>query len=177
MSSISFSEIYSSFFTKIEGYDLFDPNLSEETRNEFLCSYLHSALSDRYVSQLFSSITVTDPEVITDNDGSYVVDGNIDYTLKYVNDDFSDEHFVIEMLAYGMALAWVTPKVNSLINTQMLVSDAQTKWYSQANHITALKTMKDDLENKRNNMIAMRGFINNSYLDGASAASSLRSTS
>ena len=177
MSSISFSEIYSSFFTKIEGYDLFDPNLSEETRNEFLCSYLHSALSDRYVSQLFSSITVTDPEVITDDDGSYVVDGNIDYTLKYVNDDFSDEHFVIEMLAYGMALAWVTPKVNSLVNTQMLVSDAQTRWYSQANHITALKTMRDDLETKRNNMIAMRGFVNNSYLDGASAASSLRSTS
>lgn len=177
MSSISFSEIYSSFFTKIEGYDLFDPNLSEETRNEFLCSYLHSALSDRYVSQLFSSITVTDPEVITDDDGSYVVDGNIDYILKYVNDDFSDKHFVIEMLAYGMALAWVTPKVNSLVNTQMLVSDAQTKWYSQANHITALKTMRDDLESKRNNMIAMRGFVNNSYLDGASAASSLRSTS
>ena len=177
MSSMSFSEIYSSFFTKIEGYDLFDPNLSEETRNEFLCSYLHSALSDRYVSQLFSSITVTDPEVITDDDGSYVVDGNIDYTLKYVNDDFSDKHFVIEMLAYGMALAWVTPKVNSLVNTQMLVSDAQTKWYSQANHITALKTMRDDLESKRNNMIAMRGFVNNSYLDGASAASSLRSTS
>ena len=177
MSSISFSEIYSSFFTKIEGYDLFDPNLSEETRNEFLCSYLHSALSDRYVSQLFSSITVTDPEVITDDDGSYVVDGNIDYILKYVNDDFSDKHFVIEMLAYGMALAWVTPKVNSLVNTQMLVSDAQTKWYSQANHIAALKTMRDDLESKRNNLIAMRGFVNNSYLDGASAASSLRSTS
>lgn len=177
MSSISFSEIYSSFFTKIEGYDLFDPNLSEETRNEFLCSYLHSALSDRYVSQLFSSITVIDPEVIIDEEGSYVVDGNIDYTLKYVSDDFSDEHFVIETLAYGMALAWVTPKVNSLVNMQMLISDSQTKFFSQKNHIDGLRSLRDDLESKRNNLIAMRGFVNNSYLDGASAASTLRSTS
>ncbi len=126
MSSISFSEIYSSFFTKIEGYDLFDPNLSlsEETRNEFLCSYLHSALSDRYVSQLFTSLAVTDP--VVDND-MVIDDGVINYTLKYVTNDFSDTEFIKEMLAYGMALAWVVPKVNSLTNIQMLVSDAQTK--------------------------------------------------
>lgn len=124
MSSISFSEIYSSFFTKIEGYDLFDPNLSEETRNEFLCNYLHSALSDRYVSQLFESLTVTD-SVVDNNE--VVDDGIVDYTLKYATNDFSDSEFVKEMLAYGMALAWVTPKVNSLTNIQMLVSDAQTK--------------------------------------------------
>lgn len=124
MSSIGFSEIYSSFFTKIEGYDLFDPNLSEKTRSEFLCSYLHSALSDRYVSQLFENLTVTDPVIL---DEEIIADGIIDYTLRYTINDFSDEHFVKEMLGFGMALAWVTPKVNSLVNTQMLVSDGQTK--------------------------------------------------
>lgn len=172
MSSISFSEIYSSFFTKIEGYDLFDPNLSEETRNEFLCNYLHSALSDRYVSQLFESLTVTD-SVVDDNE--VVDDGIVDYTLKYVTNDFSDSEFVKEMLAYGMALAWVTPKVNSLTNIQMLVGTAQDKFYSQKNHLDGLMSLRDSLENKRNNLIAMRGFVNNTYLDGGSAAASLRS--
>lgn len=172
MSSISFSEIYSSFFTKIEGYDLFDPNLSEETRNEFLCNYLHSALSDRYVSQLFTSLTVTDRVV---DDDIVVDDGIVDYTLKYVTNDFSDSEFVKEMLAYGMALAWVTPKVNSLTNIQMLVGTAQDKFYSQKNHLDGLMSLRDSLENKRNNLIAMRGFVNNTYLDGGSAAASLRS--
>ena len=171
MSSISFSEIYSSFFTKIEGYDLFDPNLSEKTRSEFLCSYLRSALSDRYVSQLFSSLTVTDPVVL---DNELIDDGVIEYTLKYTTDDFSDEHFVVEMLAYGMALSWVTPKVNSLTNIQMLVGTAQDKFYSQKNHLDGLMSLRDSLENKRNNIVAMRGFINNSYLDGSSPASTLR---
>jgi hypothetical protein len=36
-------------------------------------------------------------------------------------------------------------------------------------------SLRDSLENKRNNLIAMRGFINNTYLDGGSAAASLRS--
>lgn len=176
MSSISFSEIYSNFFTKIEGYDLFDPNLSDETRNEFLCSYLHSALSDRYVSQLFSSLAVTDPIIITDEDDTTMIDGIIDYTLKYEINEFSDEHFVKEMLGYGMALAWVTPKVNSIVNTQMLVGTAQDKWYSQATHLTALQTLRDSLSMQRDRLISNRGVINNPYLDGVSAASSLRRT-
>lgn len=171
MSSIGFSEIYSSFFTKIEGYDLFDPNLSEKTRSEFLCSYLHSALSDRYVSQLFENLTVTDPVIL---DEEIIADGIIDYTLRYTINDFSDEHFVKEMLGFGMGLAWVTPKVNSLVNTQMLVGTAQDKFYSQANHISALRALRDDLTSKRDNLIAMRGFINNSYLDGSSPAISKR---
>ena len=172
MSSIAFREIYSRFFTKTEGYDLFDPNLSEETRNEFLCSYLHSALSDRYVSQLFQSLTVTDPVV---DDSETIDDGVVNYTLKYITNDFSDTEFIKEMLAYGMALAWVTPKVNSLTNIQMLVGTSQDRFYSQKNHIDGLRSLRDDLENERNNLIAMRGFANNTYLDGASASASLRS--
>ena len=169
MTSISLSEINSSFYIKVKCYDLFDQNLTRKVQNEFLCGYLHSALSDPYVSRLFSSINVIDSEVI--------VDGFVEYELKNKIDDFSDEHFVKEIIGYGMALAWITPEINSLNNTQLLVSDSSTKYYSQANHITALRSLRDDLENGRNNLIAMRGVSSNNYLSGNSSAATLRSTS
>lgn len=179
MSSITYSEVYSNFFTKVEGYDLFDPNLSKEMRDEFLCSWLHSAVSDPYIMNLFSSISITDPEVIVteDDEGQEVTeekDGVIEYELKYKNNDVADEHFVQEILGYSMALAWVTPKVNSLVNIQMLVGTSQDKFYSQANHLAALKLVKDDLESRRDHIIAMRGVSNNTYLDGTSPVATSR---
>lgn len=171
MSSISFKEIYASFYLKTEGYDLFDPNLSKEMRNDLMCGYIHSALSDRYVSRLFSSITVTDSVI----DNGVEIPGVIDYTLKYGVGDFFDKHFLVEMLGYGMALAWVTPKVNSLTNLAMLVTDSQTKFYSQASHLDKLMNLRERIKNERNELIVNRGFINNSYLDGASTFSNQRS--
>lgn len=170
MSSMSFSEVYSRFFTKIEGYDLFDPNMTDDVRNEFLCSYLHSALSDRYVTQLFSSLSVTDPTVVEEEP----VDGTITYELKNTDTDFTDSEFLKEMLAYSMAIAWVTPKVNSLVNIQQLITDAQTKFYAQSNHLSTLIALKQELEANRDHLIAMRGFVSNDYLNGTSAASKIR---
>lgn len=179
MSSISFSEVYSNFFTKVEGYDLFDLHLSPELRNDFLCSWLHSAVGDSYVMSLFSSISVIDPEVITivNDEGQEVQenkDGIIEYELKYTNNDIADQHFVQEVLGYSMALAWVTPKVNSLVNLQMLVADGQTKWYSQSNHLTALETVKTNLESRRDHLISMRSSTSNTYLDGTSPTANSR---
>lgn len=176
MSSINMREIFSRFFSKVEGYDLFNPSMSEEMRNEFLCSYLHSALSDRYVSQLFSSIEVLDSTVEVDEGGNVVSsDGEITFTLKYTIDEFSDSNFLIEMLAYGMALAWVTPKINTVTTIQQYIGTAQDKIYSQSNHLTALLSLQERLLSSRNQLIADRGVINNDYLDGNSHAATLRS--
>lgn len=61
MTSISYSDIFSSFYVKLEAYDLFEPEMSDEIRNELLCQYLHSAIADTYVRRLFSTLTYTDP--------------------------------------------------------------------------------------------------------------------
>ena len=60
MTSIKYSEIYSSYFVKIEAYDLFEISMSDTTRDALLCGYLHSACADPYVRQLFSHFTLYD---------------------------------------------------------------------------------------------------------------------
>ena len=54
-SQIYFKEVYSQFFLKIEGYDIFDRNISDEYREALLCSWLHSSIGKPYVNRLFSN--------------------------------------------------------------------------------------------------------------------------
>ena len=59
MASLSYNEVYSSLFPKIEVYDFID--LSEETLNEFLCNWLHSAVTNPCVRKLFKTVVFIQP--------------------------------------------------------------------------------------------------------------------
>ncbi len=184
MSSLSYNEIFSRFFSKVEGYDLFDEGMNLETRYALLCSWLHSAISKSQVSRLFSSVyfsdTTIDAEAMTEEDydiESVVIDGSFDYELlNPLDSNLSnvDDEFVFELLAYGMVLAWLEPKVNSLTNIAQFFGTSDEKFYSQANHLSELRGLRDDAVSAQYRLITERGFGYNSYLNGTGASASLR---
>lgn len=162
MASISFQEIYSRFFTKVEAYDLFDEGLSDEARNELLCNYVHSAIGKSYVNRLFSSIAIDDPLTVGDDS----LDGVIEYELKTSTNEIADKEFVLEVLAYGVALSWIEPKVNSLTSIAQFFGTSDERFYAQANHLSELRSLRDDLVSAQRGLIRDRGYVNNDYLSG-----------
>ena len=152
MTSLNYNKIYSRLFTKIEAYDFIE--LSEEMLNEFLCNWVHSATANPYVRRLFSSFTLDD-EI-----------QSIAYEMKYTIDEQSDEEFVIEILALGIAVAWLEPKINSITNIAQMFGSKDEKFYSQSQHLSELRNLLNDFKKQQRRMIADRGYAWNSYLDG-----------
>lgn len=181
MSSLSYNEIFSRFFSKVEGYDLFDEGMTINSRYAFLCSWLHSAVSKSQIIRLFSGVSFYDSEIDEDiedeNDESVVIDGSFDYELRNPLDNNLadiDDNFVLELLAYGMVLSWLEPKVNSLTNIAQFFGTSDEKFYSQAAHLAELRNLRDDAEKAQYRLITERGFGHNSYLKGTSASANLR---
>lgn len=152
MTSLKYENIYSSLFSKIEAYDFVD--LSEEMLSEFLCNWLHSAVANPYVRKLFSTV-VFDDEIEEFN-----------YEMKYVVDEDADMEFVIEILSLGVAINWLKPKINSITNINQFFGSKDEKWYSQASHLSELRALLNDFKKQQRRMIADRGYVWNSYLDG-----------
>lgn len=152
MTSLDYNKIYSRLFSKIEAYDFID--LSEETLNEFLCNWVHSAAANPYVRRLFSSLAFDDELE------------QLSYEMKYVVDEFADEEFTIEILTLGTAIAWLEPKINSITNINQFFGSKDEKWFSQASHLSELRGLLSDFKKQQRRMIADRGYAWNSYLDG-----------
>lgn len=171
MLSISYEEVFSRFYTKVEAYDLMTLYKDVKMQNAILCSWLHSAISAPYVYRLFSTITLPIEDNIVDlSDDDNVIKAELVYSI----DDYSDKNFIIELLSYGIALAWIEPKVNSLTNISQMFGSSAEKWYSQSMHLNEIRNLRDDLYNKQRSLIRDRGYSSNDYLDGASASSTLR---
>ena len=109
-SQIYFKEVYSQFFLKIEGYDIFDKNISDEYREALLCSWLHSSIGKPYVNRLFSTVTLSDPYQDEDPDTGEIIDmdGIIEYELKNTIDkDFGDKQFISNLLLKSLLMVWL----------------------------------------------------------------------
>lgn len=152
MTSLEYSKIYSRLFGKIEAYDFVD--LSEEMLDEFLCNWLHSATANPYVRRLFNSFLFDDELE------------QLSYEMKHVVDESADEEFVIEVLSIGLAIAWLEPKVNSITNIAQMFGSKDEKFFSQSQHLSELRNLLSDFRKQQRRMIADRGYVWNSYLDG-----------
>ena len=151
MPTITYDELISSFLRKGEILNLFTEEITDEYRNEFLWGLIYSAISDPYVSRLFSNFTINDPIEKLDEEGEVVVDeetgepviieGHIEYELVRKINVSMDKLFIMDVIGYGMIIQWLMPLV-----------------YLQR------KLIRD------------RGLTNNSYIDGTSASSKLRSS-
>lgn len=175
--TINYKEVYSQFFLTVEGYDIFDENISDEYRETLLCSWLQSSITAPYVSRLFSTVTLTDPYQSEDADTGEVldVDGIIEYELKNkIDEGFNDKMFIIKVLGYGMALQWLEPKIYSYTNIAQFFGTSDEKFYAQQTHIAELRNLRDTLIDSQRVLIRDRGYTNNSYINGTSASSKLR---
>lgn len=162
MASITFDEIYSRFYTKVEAYDFLSEQIPEEMVAGFMDIWLRSSLSYPYISRLFAELTLNENEQ------------TITYELKYKVNDFADNEFIYEVLSNAMIYAWIEPKVNSITNIYQTFGTSDEKFYSQAAHLSELRGLRDDVEKRIRSLIRDRGYLNNNYLDGNSASASIR---
>ena len=147
----SYNDIYSRFLNKIRDYEfagLPEPNATEQMRE-----WLQSALSHTYIYRIFDTFSA-DYEI-----------AEIEYTLKSSVDEYSDKHFVEELLGNAMVYEWVSPKVNNtnLLN-QMITNGKEGKWFSQQQHLGQLRELQADTKSKVREMLRDKGYIYNSYL-------------
>lgn len=147
----SYNDIYSRFLNKIRDYEfagLPEPNATEQMRE-----WLQSALSHTYIYRIFETFSADD-EI-----------AEFEYTLKSSVDEYSDKHFVEELLGNAMIVEWISPKIKTttLLN-QMITNSKEQKFFSQQQHIAQLREVESDAENKVREMLRDKGYIYNSYL-------------
>ena len=151
MTSLNYNEIYSRFYTKVLAYEFLE--LEEEKVNEFLCNWLHSAVAQPYVRRLFTSVTMDD-EIY-----------ELQCTLKNEIDEFTDKEFIVEVLALGLIIGWLTPKINNITLIAQTFGSKDEKFYSEANHLKQLQELKDSLVSEQRRLVVDRGYVWNAYLN------------
>lgn len=148
----SYNDIYSRFLNKIRDYEfagLPEPNATEQMRE-----WLQSALSHTYIYRIFETFSADD-EI-----------AEFEYTLKSSVDEYSDKHFVEELLGNAMVYEWMSEKVNSttLLN-QMITNSKESRFFSQQQHLAQLRAVQADAETKVRFMLRDKGYNYNSYLE------------
>lgn len=154
MTSLSYQNFNSRFFSKVQAYDILD--LTEIQLTGFMTNWLHSAFSKPYIRRLFSSFLMDD-EI-----------QEVQFEMKYVVDTNTDADFIYELISMGMIIEWLEPKINSILNISQMYGSKEEKFYAQANHLSQLQALKDSLYQSQRRMIADRGYAWNTYIDGES---------
>lgn len=148
----TYKQIKSRFLSKIEDYKYLIES-EDEINEEFFKEWLHSAIAKPQTRKLFSTVLIED-------------NSDISFELNLSVDEFSDKEFVTEVLAYGVAIGWLEPKVYTVVNIQQMYGGKEQKFYAQANHVKAIQDLLERLEVKLNKLIRDHGTNNNSYLRG-----------
>lgn len=152
MPSIKYDEIYSKFFARVKAYDIL--NYENDKLNVFMCDWVRSAINKPHIRRLFTEIN---------NDNEIQV---ISYKIKYSIDENFDKEFAIDLISIGMIVEWITPAINDYTNIAQLFGTADSKFYSQKNHLDGLKELKTSLIREQKAIIRDRGYMWNSYLHG-----------
>lgn len=113
MITIEFTDVFDVFHEKIDAYDFLD--LSNDEIENFEKSWLRTAGSKPYVRRLFSTYNMD-----SDNE-------TVSFEMSYAIDDDTDRDFVIEILALGMVVEWLNPKVTSLDNIFQVFGSKEEK--------------------------------------------------
>lgn len=149
-----FDEIFSRFMLKVTDYGFVE--MEDDLVYDMMIGWMVSTLSKPYVRRIFSSLVV-------DEDLE-----EIEFELANPEDEQSDADYAMEVIATGMVVEWVTPQVNSVINTQQMFSGKELSWYSQANHLAELQNLLKLSSSTLRKLIRDRGYYVNSYINSQS---------
>ena len=152
MTSLDYEEIFSSFLGSVTDYNLASLDATEAF--ELLAELLHKSLAERYVARLFKSKKLDDDVQ------------KFSFEMKYVIDEDSDREFVINALAKWMKYEWQSDKVNNIALESRLLAGKEQKFYSEANHMSALQALQSSAYSEAYKFIMSRGYIDNKYLEG-----------
>lgn len=148
---------YESIFSRFRGR-ITDPvfaNLSINQQNEIMCEWIHAVVGKPRIRRVFSRIKLNDELQ------------EMDFELRNKVDEDSDNDYVVELVVLGMAIEWLNPQVESVLNTAPMVGGKEEKKIID-NHkysIERLGEMKSELKE----MIRDRGYLHNSYINGEKA--------
>lgn len=145
---MEYEVIYSRFLSKID-----DPKLlSYDNRilYEILNDYLSATLAMPDVRKLFKSI-------IPDDDIE-----ELEYTMNISIDKYSDDAFVLEVLAKGMVIQWMTQKIDTALSLATILGGKEEKMLK--NDYRPNKERVKDLHKELKKMIRDSNYINCSYI-------------
>ena len=150
MTSISYDRIFSNFLGLVEDNKFW--SMSNDDITELLTELLHKAVYSSYVYHLFSSVSTEDPVQL------------LSFEMRHQVNEEADLQFVIIALAKWMKYEWLSPQLNSVVNTAQMFAGKEEKFYSQANHVAELREMTELSYKEARDFIRDRNYINNSYL-------------
>lgn len=150
MTSISYDRIFNHFLGLVEDNKFW--SMSKDDTTEIMTELLHKSVYASYVYHLFSSISTEDPVQL------------LTFEMKHPVNEELDLNFVVIALAKWMKYEWLSPQLNSVVNTAQMFAGKEEKFYSQANHIAELREMTELAYKEARDFIRDRNYINNDYL-------------
>lgn len=113
MITLEFTDVFDVFHNKVDAYDFIE--LTTNEIENFEKDWLLATGAKPYVRRLFTTYKV-------DSDAD-----TVSFEMNYSIDDDTDRDFVIEILALGMCVEWLSPKVNSLDNIFQVFGSKEEK--------------------------------------------------
>lgn len=146
---MTYDEIYSQFYTKIEDNTFFN-KYSKDEAYELMRSWLHSVVAIPYFRKCFSSISLDD-EIL-----------ELSFSLKNSVDEYSDEFFVKDVFAQGLVICWMQQEVDKIVNLATVVGgkDEKTLLNNYKSNISRLEQIKVNFKKT----IRDYGYIYNDYI-------------
>lgn len=150
MTSISYDKIFNYFLGLVEDNDFWNSSIDDVT--EIMTELLHKAVYNSYVYHLFTT-TSTDDSI-----------QNFQFEMRHEVNEEADIQFVCIAIAKWMKYEWLSPQLNSVVNTSQFFGGKENKYYSQANHIAELREMTELAFKEARDFVRDRNYINNKYL-------------
>lgn len=136
----------------------------------------YSTLYKRALAQITDPLLVTIPEEDLENMlYDWLMDaivepvvGEYDFTdrdekLKQFNFDISDRDQKI--LAIHMVRGWLAPQIASVTLTAQVYSGKETKYYAQANHLSEMRALDENLQRQADLLFCRGTYLDNEYFD------------
>ena len=112
---------------------------------------LHNVLGDARIRRLFSSI-VLDDEL-----------QEVSFNLVNTIDESSDIEYVCKLFVLGITIEWLSPRVDSLNYTIMMVGGKEEKMLN--NPYRLLQTRLENVQKELSKTIRDHGYLYNSYIN------------
>jgi hypothetical protein len=137
----SYEKIYNRFSQKITDFNLAE--VDDGSLNEMLLGWLNS--SAVRIRKCEHDLSLRDDELLS------------------FTEDLSD--LEIELLAMGMLDAWLSQYLNSTENVLQFIGGKEEKYYSQANHIAEIRSLREQNLLEMNRLHNYYTYTNNSYFN------------
>jgi hypothetical protein len=136
-----YSKIYDRFGQKIIDFDLAE--MDDYSLNEMLLGWLETAIVR--TRKCDHDLSLRDDE-----------------TEEFQEDLTALE---VELLALGMVDAWIGQSLNSTENIRQFIGGKEEKYYSQAAHISALLSIRDEVKKEMKSLHNYHTYTNSAYFN------------